>query len=76
MLEAPFQRPDYQAAASFIDGEAARDDVVIDETDYSPAPPTGIDAALGRRIPYFTSGCPACSTTHSRYWRGRRRRRT
>jgi 4-amino-4-deoxy-L-arabinose transferase-like glycosyltransferase len=47
MLEPDVQRPQYEAAASFIDRTAGARDIVIDATDYSPVPPTGIDAALG-----------------------------
>jgi 4-amino-4-deoxy-L-arabinose transferase-like glycosyltransferase len=46
MLETRLQRPDYDAAASFIERTASRGDVVIDGANFSPAPPTGLDAAL------------------------------
>jgi 4-amino-4-deoxy-L-arabinose transferase-like glycosyltransferase len=46
MLEDRFQRPDYDAAASLIDREAAPGDVVVDATGLSPAPITNMDVAL------------------------------
>ena len=42
----------------YVARSAAAGDVIIDETDYSPAPPTGIDAALDRRLPVFHAGLP------------------
>jgi Dolichyl-phosphate-mannose-protein mannosyltransferase len=63
LLSAPFQRPDYQGAASYVLGHARPGDVVVDETGaLSPGPLTGLDAALpahlqGLRI--FRAEAPA-----------------
>jgi hypothetical protein len=49
MMEAPFKRPDYAAAARFIDRTAAPGDVVVDGTEaLSPGPLSGLDATLER----------------------------
>jgi 4-amino-4-deoxy-L-arabinose transferase-like glycosyltransferase len=58
LLDADVSRPEYDAAANFVASEASRGDVVIDETDYSPAPPTGIDAAFQGSRPLFHVGLP------------------
>jgi hypothetical protein len=58
MLEPRFQRPDYEAAARFIDDTAAPGDVVIDTATLSPAPPTGMRVALDRAHPVFDVGRP------------------
>jgi hypothetical protein len=49
--EAGFARPDYRGAADFIAQNASPGDVVIDAAGTSPAPPTEMDAALGK-APY------------------------
>lgn len=56
MLESRFQRPDYEAAAGFVDRHATPRDVVIDGTNFSPAPVTALDAALDRRQRVFYPG--------------------
>jgi len=58
MLEERFQRPDYEAAAGFIDASAAPGDVVIDTATLSPAPSTGMRVALDRPHPLFDVGRP------------------
>jgi ABC-type amino acid transport substrate-binding protein len=60
MLDQRFQRPDYQAAAAFIDDQARPGDVVIDESGVlSPGPLTGLEIALHRPIPVFRAGVAA-----------------
>lgn len=47
MLESRYQRPDFGAAASFVDRRATPGDVVIDETaELSPGPLSPLDVAL------------------------------
>jgi mannosyltransferase len=59
MLGTRFQRPDYRAAASFVQRNTRPGDVVIDNTGVlSPGPLTGLDVALHRRLPMFRSGAP------------------
>ena len=55
-----FRRPDFNAAARFIDREAAPSDYVIDGAVafLAPGPVTGLDAALDRRHPIIRSGAP------------------
>jgi Dolichyl-phosphate-mannose-protein mannosyltransferase len=51
MVVGSYQRPDYQAAASFVDGAARPGDIILDQTgDLSPGPLTGLDVALGRPL--------------------------
>ena len=54
-----FRRPDFIAAARFIDREAAPSDYVIDGAVafLAPGPVTGLDAALDRRHPIIRSVC-------------------
>jgi 4-amino-4-deoxy-L-arabinose transferase-like glycosyltransferase len=60
LLSAPFQRPDYQGAASYITQNARPGDVVVDETGaLSPGPLTGLDVSLHRRLPIFRAEAPA-----------------
>ena len=56
LLRPDLGRPEYQTAAGLIERAAAPGDVIIDATDYSPAPPTGIDAALQSRGRVFHVG--------------------
>lgn len=56
LLQPRFHRPDYQSAAAFIERTAAPGDVVLDGTGFSPAPPTGLDAALDRPVRRFYLG--------------------
>ena len=59
MLDPDRRRPDYEAAAAFIDREAGPGDVVIDATGVSPAPFSAVDVTLERphRLLYLrTSG--------------------
>jgi hypothetical protein len=54
VLEAHFQRPDYQGAADYVAANARHGDVVIDVTGtISPGPVTGFDVAFRRRLPVF-----------------------
>jgi hypothetical protein len=58
-LDPDFQRPDYAAAAAYVDSEAGPRDVVIDATGVSPAPFSEMDVTLERphRLMYVrTSG--------------------
>lgn len=49
MLTERYQRPDYAAAADFIDGQALPGDMVIDHTaGKSPGPLSGVDVAFSR----------------------------
>jgi 4-amino-4-deoxy-L-arabinose transferase-like glycosyltransferase len=48
MLQERYQRPDFEAAAAFIDGHAAAGDVVMDAAVLSPGPWSPLDVALGR----------------------------
>lgn len=60
MLTTRFSRPDFQAAANFIDNRASAGDVVIDATGVlSPGPLTGVDLVLHRRIPVIRAEAPA-----------------
>ena len=60
MLGTRFQRPDYQAAATFVSEHARPGDVVVDETGaLSPGPLTGLDVSLHRRLPVFRGQAPA-----------------
>ena len=51
MLESRYQRPDYDAAAAFIDRNASARDVVIDAAVFSPGPLTGLEVALDEPRP-------------------------
>jgi hypothetical protein len=55
-----FRRPDFEAAARFIDREAAPSDYVIDGAVafLAPGPVTGLDAALERAHPTLRAGAP------------------
>lgn len=51
MVSGRYQRPDYQAAAGFVQASVKPGDVVLDETgDLSPGPLTGLDVGLTRRL--------------------------
>ena len=60
LAEPDFQRPDFKAAARFIDREAAPTDYVIDGAVafITPGPVTGLDAMLERRHPILRAGGP------------------
>ncbi|MDQ6817506.1 MAG: glycosyltransferase family 39 protein [Actinomycetota bacterium] len=52
MLTVHFARPDFRAAADYIDRNARSGDVVIDTTAVlSPGPLSGLDVVLHRRVP-------------------------
>jgi mannosyltransferase len=59
MVESRFQRPDYQAAARFIDRSASPGDVVIDGGRPTPGPLSGLDVSLDRPHEIFRVGMPA-----------------
>jgi hypothetical protein len=61
MLSTDYARPDYAAAARYIERTAKPGDVVIDVTGVlSPGPPTGLDAALRGKGPrVIRAGAPA-----------------
>ena len=60
MLETRFQRPNAEAAAGFIDRNAAAGDVVLDGAVFgiSPGPLSGLDVALSRPHRVFRIGAP------------------
>jgi hypothetical protein len=60
MLEARFQRPDYEASAAFVNRIARPGDVVIDDTRaaLTPGPLTGLDVFLRAPVPVFRAGVP------------------
>jgi Dolichyl-phosphate-mannose-protein mannosyltransferase len=60
MIEAPFQRPAFDAAADFIDREAAPGDVVLDAVVFgvTPGPLSSLDAELDGSISVFRVGAP------------------
>jgi hypothetical protein len=58
MLEPKHQRPDYRAAAEFIDNNSSPRDVVIDASVLSPGPFTGLDVALDPPRQVFRAGAP------------------
>jgi len=60
MLEARFQRPDYQGAADYVAARAAPSDVVIDMTgSLSPGPLTGFDITFHRDLQVVRARSPA-----------------
>ena len=62
----PNQRPDYRAAAAFVDRQAAAGDVVVDATgSVSPGPLTPLDVTLDPVHPVVRAGHPPSTTTHS-----------
>jgi hypothetical protein len=59
MLEDRFQRPDYEAAGTYIDRSAAPGDAVIDESGVlSPGPLTHLDPVLQRPLWVFRANAP------------------
>lgn len=59
MLTDRFSRPDYQAAADFVDRTAAARDVVVDETaTLSPGPFSNLDVEFDRRHRTFRANAP------------------
>jgi 4-amino-4-deoxy-L-arabinose transferase-like glycosyltransferase len=58
MLEPEHQRPDYKAAARFIDSQSSPRDVVVDASVVSPGPLTGLDVALDQSRPVVRAGAP------------------
>jgi mannosyltransferase len=58
MLDDGHGRPDYRAAAGFIDGQATPGDVVIDAAVFSPGPYSPLDVALQRPHRVFRAGVP------------------
>ena len=65
MLEPKHQRPDYKAAAAFVDSHSSPRDVVIDASVLSPGPFAGLDVALDRSLPVIRAGAPRNETTRS-----------
>jgi hypothetical protein len=60
MLDGRYQRPNYGAAAAYVDRSARAGDVVIDATGVlSPGPYTGFDVAEHRRGPVVRALAPA-----------------
>src|SRR5204862_4242496 len=66
MLDAAVQRPDYAAAAAFIDSSRGPGDPVLDLPLATPGPLTGLEAALtydgtppSRRYPVLRAGIPS-----------------
>jgi hypothetical protein len=60
MLEARFQRPDYQGAADYVAAQANASDVVIDMTGaLSPGPLTGFDITFHRNLRVVRARSPA-----------------
>ena len=60
MLGDQNQRPDYRAAAAFVDRQAAAGDVVVDATgSVSPGPLTPLDVTLDPVHPVVRAGAPA-----------------
>jgi hypothetical protein len=60
MLSTRYSRPDYRAAARYVERTARPGDVVVDVTGVlSPGPPTALDAALRGRRPVIRGGTPA-----------------
>ncbi|HEY2160586.1 MAG TPA: glycosyltransferase family 39 protein [Solirubrobacteraceae bacterium] len=63
MLESRFARPNFQAAAGYVDAKARSGDVVIDGTGaLSPGPLTPLDVTLHRRLPVVRAVGPVEST--------------
>jgi hypothetical protein len=60
MVDPPFERPAFDAAADYIDREAAPGDVVIDAVVFgvSPGPLSPLDAELDRSTGVFRVGAP------------------
>lgn len=58
MLDGQYGRPNYRAAATLIDREAGRGDVVIDSAVLSPGPYSPLDLVLRRPHRVFRSGAP------------------
>jgi mannosyltransferase len=59
LLTDQYQRPDYRAAARYIDREAGSGDAIIDITGVlSPGPLSGLDAALRKPHRIFRAGAP------------------
>jgi hypothetical protein len=60
MVDAPFERPGFDAAADFIDREATAGDVVIDSVVFgvTPGPLSPLDAELNRSSGVFRVGAP------------------
>jgi hypothetical protein len=60
MVDAPFERPGFDAAADFSDREAAAGDVVIDSVVFgvTPGPLSPLDAELNRSRGVFRVGAP------------------
>jgi mannosyltransferase len=60
MLTTRYQRPDYAAAARYVDDHARAGDVVVDATGVlSPGPPTALDATLDGDRRVIRAGAPA-----------------
>lgn len=60
MLEGRYRRPDYRAAAAYVERHARPGDVVIDETAVlSPGPLSPLDVTLGGGHPVLRAAAPA-----------------
>jgi Dolichyl-phosphate-mannose-protein mannosyltransferase len=58
MLDPAHQRPDYEAAARFVERDSSGRDVVIDASVLSPGPFAGLDIALGESRRVLRAGAP------------------
>lgn len=58
LFEPRFRRPDFQAAAHFIDRTARPGDVIVDEATLSPGPIGPLDVALREPYPVLRFGRP------------------
>ena len=58
LFESRFQRPNFQAAADYVAGQAGSRDVVLDATP-TPGPLTGLDVTLHRHLQVFRILQPA-----------------
>ena len=58
MLDSAHQRPDYEAAARFVERDSSARDVVIDASVLSPGPFAGLDVALDEPRQVLRAGAP------------------
>lgn len=59
VVQPRYQRPDFRAAAAFIDDRAEAGDVIVDETaELSPGPYSPMDLTLGGELRVFRVGAP------------------
>jgi hypothetical protein len=57
-LDSKYQRPDYEAAARFVDRDSSPRDVIVDASVLSPGPLSGLDVALGEPRRVLRAGAP------------------